>query len=120
MNWFRRKPAPPAKPIRDLRNMNEDWAVGDLAQCIDGNWPDTSQANPKVGDVLRVAEVIDGTTRPANYRAYGLGFSGKPSNIYWECTAFRKLRPATTEFSEQMKALRPIKPKAVAPCQETL
>lgn len=85
---FRRKPTPPV----DHRIMNEDWAVGDLAQCIDDRFCDPEPFDPKVGDVLRVAG-IDDCTNHRNRRCIWLLFEGKTGIVGYECVAFRKLRP---------------------------
>jgi hypothetical protein len=97
MIWpFRRKPAPPA--ISDHRNLNEDWAPGDLAVCVNDEWLPTVDAfDPRKGDVLRVSSVEDAVDQKRGYRAYWLRFVGK-SNPY-ECVGFRKIRPAEDEFT---------------------
>lgn len=101
MTWwnpFRRAPkAPPPSPPSpvDRREMNEDWTVGDLAECIADNWSKQDfPGNPRVGDVLRVSGVTEGIALGSNHLIIALGFESKQANLYWDCTSFRKLRPA--------------------------
>ncbi|MBF5091933.1 hypothetical protein F1640_18430 [Novosphingobium sp. NBM11] len=92
--FFRRwrKPAPP--PPADHRNMNEDWAPGDLAECIvKGPWTPSDPFDPKAGDVLRVVRIREGYSPHFNRIVYTLSFEGKPAGYAWETVGFRKLRP---------------------------
>lgn len=107
---FRRKSKP--SPPQDRRVWNEDWAPGDLAECIvDASvWTSFNAAvDPGKGDVLRVVEVREGTLIAANVLVIGLAFEGKPAGLYWECSCFRKLRPvqapAEAEFTAWMRDL---------------
>jgi len=50
----RRKPAP------DNRQWNEDWCIGDEAECLVDVWMFTGPNDPKKGDVLTVTAIIDG------------------------------------------------------------
>lgn len=98
--------------VIDKRAMNEDWAVGDLAECIDGDrWIKdfASEADPKTGDILRVRELIDAVNHHS-VRAYFLFFEGK-SEVGYASQAFRKIRPlhepASKEFIESIRKRSP-------------
>ena len=93
MIWpFRkRKPA-----IVDRRFMNEDWCVGDLAECISEGFASPDCHDPKRGDVLRVTVVGEHVATDAPVLITALGFEGKPRSYRWEAKAFRKLRPVQT------------------------
>lgn len=105
--WFRRKPKMP--PIIDRRHMNEDWLVGDLAECTADPDPfDRLTVSPNVGDRLRVAGVAtDQTDMEGRTRLHALMFEGKPKDNGWATQCFRKLRPeikaADTEFSAELR-----------------
>lgn len=101
---------PSAPPPQDKRGWNEDWQVGDLAECVlpvDQVWPDDFAENPKRGDVLRVNALVEGLDTLGEALVSGLGFEGKPARHFWAASAFRKLRPAIeaadTEFTAQLR-----------------
>lgn len=100
MNWrFWRRPK--KQSLKDIRNMNEDWRRGDLAECIsEEGFNPVSDYDPKFGDILRVTGIKDGVDRTGRYILYGLGFEGKPHDTFWITTAFRKLRPVNEPASE--------------------
>lgn len=78
----------------DLRGWNEDWRVGDLAQCVvKGGWAEPLPDDPKFGDILRVNHMIEGVDLTGTSVVSALGFEGKPGRTFWACRAFRKLRP---------------------------
>ena len=83
MSWlgrlFRREPEPPK--VQDRRWMNEDWRVGDLAECICGNWEFPQPEDPMSGDILRVTSIGDGPTPDGRLLITALGFEGKPPAI---------------------------------------
>ena len=96
--------------LPDRREWNEDWAVGDLAECLHDGWHphDSSVPHPRCGDVLRVRAVVE---RPAMVNGrpaalvIGLSFEGKPPGFSWNCTSFRKLRPDHTAADPAFAAL---------------
>lgn len=98
---FSRKPKPPV----DRRGWSEDWKVGDVAVCVNANWDWTHEADPKVGDVLRVSSLWEGPTPDKAVVGSGLRFVGKPQNIAWESKSFQKIRPAEQCFTEAMRNL---------------
>lgn len=94
--------------------INEDWRVGDLAECVEQKgWSqdDTGQPidGPEKGDILTVLEV---EPRRTNLRGDGwyLGFAAYPMR-FLAATGFRKVPPISTEasaeFTAKIKALRP-------------
>lgn len=106
---FTRKP----KPLNP-GPINEDWRVGDLAECVlpRGHvWP---KEGPDNGDVTKVTDVVAGLGKQTGKPGWFLGLSGFHNN--YEATGFRKVPPlnsaATAEFSESIKALRPKKVRA--------
>ena len=117
---FRRKkpevaPDPKPEPL-DHRVWNEDWKVGDIAECIiDGgarHWhPDLPPwERPAFGQRFVVADFIDGRRHGDRARAYFLKLEGWPVNL--ETTAFRKVRPVATEESEVVQRILSAKPGA--------
>ena len=102
IRWpFTRKP----KPLNPGA-INEDWRVGDLAECLakDGYWTENG-VGPEFGDVLSVS-IVDRATDGRVYLVFK-AFAGDA----FEARVFRKLPPlntaATAEFSAQIKALKP-------------
>ena len=95
---FRRTPSP-----LDRRFMNEDWRVGDLAECIVGDWDPGSPHDPRLGERLRVSGLRDGVSATGYCRAYFLLFEGKPQNYSWINLGFRKLRPSIEPASEEFR-----------------
>lgn len=106
MSWwnpFKRKSAPPPKSNEpdDQRQASEDWQAGDLAECIDDNWPPIlGVTHPKLGDVLRVSAVDEGADFLFGIQIIVLRFEGRPQTLGWDNRHFRKLRP-TLEPAEQ-------------------
>lgn len=107
---FTRKP----KPI-DPGRINEDWRVGDLAECLnDKGWSDSDtdepdQTGPELGDVHKVIGISD---RIAKCGGWYLDLKGFPGE-WFVATSFRKVpllnTAATAEFTAQIKAIRPKK-----------
>jgi len=104
---FKKKPAPSAHPA-DLRVWNEDWRVGDTAECIvDGvtsTWHPTVRPWERVpfGGRLTVSAFADGQGTDHTLR-YFLRFSDWP--IALPMAAFRKVRPVSTEQPEVVKRI---------------
>lgn len=88
------EPAPPAPT--DLREWNEDWQAGDLAECTSDRWvvcPGYGGGMPAVGGIYRVMRVSEGVTWDGRSVIAALGFNAFPGQN-WDCTEFRKLRPS--------------------------
>lgn len=101
MQSFKRsKPAPPPQP-RDERVWNEDWQVGDIAECVSdsGDW------HPDLKPWLRLAKgsrwivrgFSEGPTQSGDSIQYFLYLEGTPSKGGYSVTAFRKVRPIAQE-----------------------
>lgn len=96
---FRKKP----EPTKDWRDWNEDWKVGDTAECIvDGSnvtWNDSVQPwhRPSFGQRLTVSGFIEGMATGAPVLSYFLKFSDWPVTI--ATAGFRKVRPVASEKS---------------------
>ena len=107
-----RQPEPP----RDLRNMNEDWQVGDLAECLSGLWD--YPFGPVKGGIYRVACVVKGPLASGPDKGaivYGLVLKEFGTES-WLCTGFRKIRPlhepCEAEFAELIR--RPVRKRETA------
>ena len=118
MGWFRdfftpvpRGPAPPL-PVRDGRVWNEDWKVGDTAECIlppdSGSWHDCVPpwSRPTLHQRFTVTGFTDYTHPDANIRAYMLHFKEWPTPL--SCNAFRKVRTVETDVSASESVLNKI------------
>jgi hypothetical protein len=79
-------------PPRDLRGLNEDWRVGDLAKCLRGTWKWADGNDPKAGEVLRVSGVSDGRC-PDGTLITALWFERTGDTKAYHCIAFVKIRP---------------------------
>lgn len=117
MNWnpFRRSSRDP-KPPFDLQPRKippqpegeRDWAVGDKAECIaaaNGHWTSyhdgTEVSGPKRGQISRVIGVhaeVDGIY---------LWLDGWQRFGCYNAGHFRKLRPCSTDFREQLRQRAP-------------
>lgn len=97
---FRKKPEPPA-PQNDGRVWNEDWQIGDTAECIrehDGWHPNVVPWHrPKKGQRFTVTGFSEGMTY-ADTQAYFLKLEGWPVSL--DTTSFRKVRPNSVDESE--------------------
>ncbi|MGL5734313.1 MAG: hypothetical protein ACRCYS_05540 [Beijerinckiaceae bacterium] len=102
---FRKKPEPP----RDLREWNEDWKIGDTAECIieptSPRWSNRCPPweRPALGQRLTVSGFAEGEMCGGTAICYFLRFSDWPSGL--TTTAFRKVRPVATEQSEVAKRI---------------
>lgn len=91
------------KRIIDLREWNEDWRAGDLAECMvdPGGWIGlpSSIAAPQRERIYRVLGVSEALAM-TGVLLIGLKLEGLP-NARWQCTHFRKVRPSIEgcEFS---------------------
>lgn len=117
MSWFwpfgRKKS--PTEP-RDCRVWNEDWRIGDTAECIfapdDDRWADSVPPwnRPNLGEQFVVAGFVDDISNDGSSRHYFLKFDNWPVCI--SCTAFRKVRPVASEKSEIVERILTAKPGA--------
>jgi hypothetical protein len=86
--------------------INEDWAPGDLAYCVDGNWG--AVTGPPTASISRVEFAFPGVERDTGALGWGLKLQSWPDR--YAATAFRKVRPdvtvCSTEFANFMKRLR--------------
>ncbi len=106
--WPFRKKAP-----RDLRCWNEDWRVGDTAECIVGpqsaQW--FSEVKPWNRPALRQQFIVTGFRdeigADGNYH-YLLDLKGWPVSL--STTAFRKVRTTSVEQSEVVERILKAKP----------
>ena len=71
MNFNARKP-------RDERGWNEDWQVGDIAECVLDDWLDLQEFNPKKGDILTVSSLYEGPTLNTGVSARRQTFAAPP------------------------------------------
>lgn len=122
---FRKKAAPsPAKPEpKDFRNWNEDWKVGDTAECIvDGvnrTWHERVPPweRPAFGARFTVVGFSEGPAIDGSIR-YWLKLEGWPCKV--TTSSFRKVRPIATEQSEVVSRILNAKPGVDQPRVEAL
>ena len=81
-----------APKSRDERGWNEDWQVGDIAECVADDWVRWQEFNPKKGDILTVSRLYEGPSINGNVICSYLLFEGKPNDAGWHCIYFRKHR----------------------------
>lgn len=99
----REAPLPPFPPQPPAA---KDWGEGDVAKCIAsrGDWSvypsRLNISGPKPGEILRVADVV------AQHDTLWLAFSQYDFG-YYSAGHFRKLRPCSTEFREQLERRAP-------------
>lgn len=89
------------------RARNETWNPGDIAVCVADRWTDQGEGHPKRDEYFTVSGVCVG--------GLWLHFEGKPPEIHYEASAFRKVvrdtAPAQDEiWVEQLKHLRKREP----------
>lgn len=108
---------PPAKPEPlDLRNWNEDWKVGDTAECVvspdSRRWLEECRPweRPALGQQFTVSGFSENKIKSINAVAYFLELEGWPVRL--STTAFRKVRPVATEQSEIVQRILNAKPGA--------
>lgn len=81
-----------------------DYDVGDLVECIYA-----PNGHLSVGSVWRALELFP-PQRMYGGVSWGVTINGPmPADGVWFAHAFRKIRPASDEFTRQMRSLRPIK-----------
>lgn len=100
---FTRKPQPNARQITP-GPINEDWRVGDLAECMTGGWPDN--LGPEKGDVCRVSGVGPGIASHGYKRGKPLWFlslKGFPGADF-DAAEFRKVPSLESEADAAFKA----------------
>lgn len=104
---FRKRPAPiPPQPA-----FEKDWAVGDRAECIapdEGRWFSIRHAlspsnGPRRGEICRVVHLF------CDSASLWLCFGAFPGSSF-PAGHFRKLRPCSTDFREQLHKLAPAGP----------
>jgi hypothetical protein len=95
----RQAPVSPAgeKP-RDERGWNEDWQVGDLAECVADDLAIQLCYNPKKGDVLTVSQLTEGPNVSGLSLTSALCFEGRPQRYSWHCLHFRKHRGVAAQI----------------------
>lgn len=100
---FKKKPQPKAPP-RDERVWNEDWQVGDTAECCSDVWSDLVKPwhRCKIGARFTVTGFAEGEADDGTLR-YFLHLKGWPVAV--STTAFRKVRPVAREESEVAKRI---------------
>lgn len=86
--------------------INEDWRVGDLAECVEQIDVDLNRI--EVGDVFSVKAIIHGKFRYGPDYGWGLKVVG--DKYYW-ASYFRKVPTITAEdetsFAARIKRLKP-------------
>lgn len=107
--FLRQRTPPPTPPIPPQPGYEKDWKAGDRAECITGGdggvWVRADSRcksdGPARGQVLRVVMgyVADGTL--------WLVFREWPGMSY-PAGHFRKLRPCSSDFREQMRSRSPV------------
>lgn len=100
MFWpFKKKQAPSRPAPRDHRNWNEDWKIGDTAECVRENWHESVRPWERLalGTRLTVTGFSEGVGS-AGSLCYFLHF--KEFKHGFSTNAFRKVRPVATEKSE--------------------
>lgn len=112
--WPFKKRTPPPPPVEDRRVWNEDWRVGDTAECIVGPdaWgpDDPPWWRAKLGERYIVTGFSEGLSSGGTSRHYFLRLEGLPRGI--SCTSFRKVRPVSAEDSEIGQRILSAKPGA--------
>ncbi len=108
--WPFRKPPIPPTPLADHREWNDDWKVGDTAECV----IDFDDWHPEVKPWNKTPKgarfTVIGFSEGANFgiRAYLLTLEGWPVRL--ATTAFRKVKPVATEQSEVVTRILNAKP----------
>lgn len=110
MMFFRKKKS---EPPMDCRVWNEDWQVGDIAECV-VEYKDFCQIippwqRPRKGQQLTVSGFSEGFGEGVNATFYFLKFSDWPIELPTQ--AFRKVRPVEqkqeTSISEKILTSKP-------------
>jgi len=90
--------------------INEDWAPGDLALCVDDRWDFGGGGQPRIGDRFIVSEVFKGFYIGTAERAWGLRLVGltPARGIYgYPADVFRKVPPSAFEEPRVTSVSRP-------------
>ena len=107
---FRKKPA----PLADMRVWNEDWKIGDTAECIVGqeDWHSSIKPwnCPAKGAQLIVTRFHEGPNLENTATFYFLHFDGISCGLSTQC--FRKVRPIFTKQSAVVEQILTAKPGA--------
>ncbi len=107
---FGDEPSSPAGPI-DRRDWNDDWQVGDTAECIAGfdDWhPDVKPWHRLAKGTRLIVSGFMERVASDNTLRYFLQFEGLSSG--WSTDAFRKVRPVASEKSEIVERILTAKP----------
>ena len=98
---------PFSKPQPKLPPINEDWAVGDLAECVVGGTWYGNAPGPDLGDVCTVARVAPGHDLRTGAPDWGLWFRAWRGPFAASC--FRKVpaRSTDVEIVARIKRSRP-------------
>jgi hypothetical protein len=103
---FKRKP-PPA-PLRDCRDWNDDWKVGDTAEVIPGEWCETVPPWERLPTGARYTVVGFCEAVDDGARYYFLRLAELELSYTTQC--FRKVRPVAAEKSEIVERILKAKP----------
>ena len=93
---------------RDERGWNEDWQVGDIAECVADDWLEWQEFNPKKGDILTVSSLYEGPTLNGEILFSYLFFEGKPNDAGWHCISFRKHRGVAEAIKQAASRGEPV------------
>lgn len=112
VSWFRSLfgGEPPAPPIRDLRNWNEDWRIGDIAECVTSKWHECVEPwnRPALGARFTVLGFKEGTGWGGRAKGYFLKLEGWPVSL--STCSFRKVRPVAAKESAVVERILTAKP----------
>ena len=111
---FRKKPEPPPAP-RDRRVWNDDWKVGDTAECVITEWPDHVDPWKRMahGAHFTVKSFSEGVGISQRAKYYFLHFEEIREG--WSTQCFRKVRTVSAEQSEVVQQILTAKPGADNP-----
>lgn len=98
----------PTSPPQKLPPINEDWAVGDEAECVKGCSWFGGKEGPDTGDIFTVRKVMAGKCAQTGKPDWGLAF--KPWPHAYGAFCFRKVRPVavTAEWIERVMRGEPV------------
>lgn len=108
---FRKKTRSPAPPV-DRRIWNEDWRIGDIAECVSDRFHESVEPweRPNIGDRLIVTGFSEGLGASGDKLHYFLHFAELPTAF--STNGFRKVRPVSAKNSEIATRILNAKPGA--------